>query len=100
MATGFEHAKLLSGTSGVLRFAQDPLGRLEEARQLYGTRAFYRQLGATVALLMDPESIEELLVGNAGSLNKDRFTAELGRVLGQGLVTSEGDLWRRQRRLM
>src|SRR6187402_675906 len=100
MPTPFEHAKLLSGVSGVLRFVADPLGRLEEARRLYGTRAFYKQLGATVALLMDPESIEELLVGNAASLNKDRFTAQLGRVLGQGLVTSEGDLWKRQRKLM
>lgn len=100
MAAQFEHAELLSGVRGILRFAGNPLGRLEDVRRQYGTRVFYEQRGIPFAIVMDPEGIEEVLVGHAGSLNKDRFTSELGRVLGRGLVTSEGDLWRRQRKLM
>lgn len=96
----FEHAEALSGALGLLRFAKDPLGSLTRAREVYGTRAFYTQFAVPFGLLTDPECIEELLVGNASSLNKDRFTAQLGRVLGRGLVTSEGELWRRQRKLM
>ncbi len=100
MAAPFEHARLLAGVSGLLRFADDPLGRLEDVRRQYGTRVFYEQLGIPFVIVMDPEGVEELLVEHAGALNKDRFTGELGRVLGRGLVTSEGDLWRRQRKLM
>jgi len=99
-AARFEHARMLSGVSGLLRFASDPLRVLEDVRRRYGTRVFYEQRGIPFAIVMDPEGIEEVLVDHAGSLNKDRFTAELGRVLGRGLVTSEGDLWRRQRKLM
>jgi len=100
MAAQFEHALLLDGVRGLLRFADNPLGRLEDVRRQYGTRVFYEQRGIPFVIVMDPEGIEELLVEGAGSLNKDRFTSELGRVLGRGLVTSEGDLWRRQRKLM
>jgi len=100
MAANFEHARSLAGVGGLLRFADNPLGRLEEVRREYGTRVFYEQRGIPFAIVMDPEGIEEVLIGRAGSLNKDRFTSELGRVLGRGLVTSEGDLWRRQRKLM
>lgn len=100
MAAQFEHARLLAGVSGLMRFADDPLGRLEDVRRQYGTRVYYEQRGIPFVIMMDPDGIEEVLVDRAGSLNKDRFTAELGRVLGRGLVTSEGDLWRRQRKLM
>lgn len=100
MTARFEHAQSLAGVGGLLRFADDPLGRLEEVRRQYGTRVFYEQLGSSFVIVMDPEGIEEVLIEHAGSLNKDRFTGELGRVLGRGLVTSEGDLWRRQRKLM
>src|SRR5688572_6798821 len=100
MAAEFEHARLLAGVSGLLRFAGDPLGRLEDVRRQYGTRVFYEQLGIPFVIVLEPEGIEELLVEQAGLLNKDRFTGELGRVLGRGLVTSEGDLWRSQRKLM
>ncbi len=97
---GFNLAGELTGFRGLMRFAGDPLGRLETARRLHGTRVFYKQWGIPFALLMDPEIIEELLLGHAQLLKKDRFTAQLSSVLGQGLVTSEGELWRRQRKLL
>ena len=47
-----------------------------------------------------PALIEEILVKQASHFQKDRITQVLSRGIGAGLVVSEGELWRRQRRLM
>ncbi len=47
-----------------------------------------------------PEGVEYVLRSNYRNFIKDKGTRKLlGAVLGEGLVTSEGELWRRQRRL-
>lgn len=51
-------------------------------------------------LVREPALIQQALTQGHTVMRKDRFTHELGRVMGQGLVTSEGDLWRRQRKLV
>jgi cytochrome P450 len=47
-----------------------------------------------------PDMIEEVLVKQASRFKKDRVSRQLSRAIGEGLVVSEGELWRRQRRLM
>ncbi|MEO7113968.1 MAG: cytochrome P450, partial [Polyangiaceae bacterium] len=55
--------------------------------------------GGRIVLLAHPDHIENLLIRDNKSFQKDRGTHGLSRVLGNGLLTSEGDFWRRQRRL-
>ncbi|MGC4087913.1 MAG: cytochrome P450 [Polyangiaceae bacterium] len=99
-ALEFAHSKELTGFSGLLHFAKDPLGALEEARRLHGPLVTYRQPRARVLLLMEPAVIENLLVGEASKLEKDEFTRHLSHIVGRGLLTSEGELWKRQRKLL
>jgi cytochrome P450 len=47
-----------------------------------------------------PALIEEILVKQAAHFQKDKVTRMLSDAVGNGLLVSEGDLWRRQRRLM
>ena len=50
-------------------------------------------------MLVHPEHIEYVLRGNHRNFSKDKGTRLLSGLLGEGLLTSEGELWRRQRRL-
>src|SRR5262249_10179718 len=52
-----------------------------------------------VYMLNHPEDIEMVLRGNHRNFRKDVGTRTLIGLLGNGLVTSEGETWRRQRRL-
>src|SRR5262245_18731333 len=61
------------------------------ARASVGKLVFY--------MFVHPEHIEYILRGNHKNFGKDKGTRLLSMFLGQGLLTSEGDLWRRQRRL-
>ena len=47
-----------------------------------------------------PALIEDILVKQAANFRKDRVTRMLSRAIGEGLVVSDGESWRRQRRLM
>lgn len=51
-------------------------------------------------LVSDPAMVEQVFVKTAANFQKDVFLRELKRVLGEGLLSSEGDFWRRQRRLI
>lgn len=51
-------------------------------------------------LINHPDLIEEALVRDAKSYIKDAPTRALSGVLGDGLLTSEGDRWRRRRRMI
>jgi cytochrome P450 len=71
---------------------------------------YARQYGDTVCLpvgrdtrilLTHPDSIEQVLVIQQSKFHKSELTKLItGRMLGQGLLISEGDFWRRQRRLV
>ena len=80
--------------SGQFRF-------LEKAVETHG-RIFELDLGVTsVTIVADPEAAATVLVERAGNFDKGEDFWEGGReLLGRGLALSEGELWRRQRKLM
>ncbi|ESP88673.1 cytochrome P450 [Candidatus Halobonum tyrrellensis] len=73
----------------------------ERVAREYGGVARYDVLGSPVYLLTDPAAIERVLVSENQHYRKgDLFQRQLGPVLGDGLLTSEGAFWRRQRHLV
>ena len=97
----------LSGPKGsflagnLTQFGRDPLGFLEKCTREHGDLVPIRFLNKTVYVLNDPEHIEYVLATNARNFRKTLGyrTPFMQRLFGQGLLTSEGDLWLRQRRL-
>ena len=81
-------------------FRRDPLVFLTRCARERGDRADLR-LGPYRALLLShPELVAEMLVARARSLRKSPVLRAARVVLGDGLLTSEGELHRRQRRLV
>ncbi len=90
----------LVGVRNTVGFVRDPLGFLAEQRDAHGDIVSVRLAGARWLVVSHPDDIETLLVKHAADVGRDEFTDILKRVLGEGLLTSEGDLWKRQRRLL
>ncbi len=96
----------LPGSSGyqmienVIGYLTDPLGYMLGMRQRFGGVVSLSMPGMSACLVSDPALIEHVLVNDSKNYSKDRAIRFMGReVLGQGLLSSEGDLWLRQRRL-
>jgi cytochrome P450 len=78
---------------------RDPLGFLRAMRDTHGDVVRVAIGPVRMALLSHPDLVEEVLVTQNRLFIKDRFLRVLRPVLGDGLLMSEGDFWRRQRRL-
>jgi cytochrome P450 len=80
-------------------FRKDPLDFLSICAQEYGDISHFRIANVNAYLLSDPDFIEYVLVRNSANFIKGRVFRSNHLLLGNGLLTSEGDFWRRQRRL-
>jgi cytochrome P450 len=82
----------------MVAYARDPLKFLTEAHRL-GPMVRVRFFNLQAIMLNEPELVEEVFTAKAKHFGKDVYAQDLKRVLGEGLLTSEGDFWLRQRRL-
>ena len=79
---------------------RDPLQFLRGTRERYGDVVRVAIGPLEVILLSHPDLVEDVLVTRNRLWQKDRYLHQTLRpVLGDGLLSSEGDFWRRQRRL-
>jgi len=71
---------------------------LLENRRNYGDVVYYQFFTESIYQLNHPDDIESVLVTNNQAFTKSHLTKDvLGPVAGEGLFTSDGDLWREQR---
>ncbi len=83
------------------KLLRNPLSTMEESMALHnGTYSL--SLGTRkIVVTQDPEFMDHVLRGNHKRYNKSpMLTEQLGKFLGKGLLTSNGEYWRKQRRLI
>ncbi len=91
--------KGLPFVGSVLPAWRDPLGLFLGARARYGDVVRFKFGPFDYYLVNDPNVIKHVLVDNPKAYTKSRNYLGLKVVLGEGLLISEGDHWRRQRKL-
>src|SRR6266849_1312330 len=87
---------------GVMRdFNHDQLSFIERCRDEYGDVVWMRFLYVLAIFLYHPDDVEYVLVTNAKNFIKSRSLRSkfFLRLVGNGLLTSQGEEWKRQRRL-
>lgn len=82
-------------------FGRNPLAFLEKCARQHGDYVCLRFVNRPVILLNDPADIERVLVTNSRKFCKTigYRTPFMRRLFGEGLLTSEGQFWQRQRKL-
>lgn len=92
--------RLRSSWFSIFDLARDPLRRplayFERFGDTFGGRAF----GKDFLITRCPEVFEDVLVKKHKTFIKDDITRGLSHLLGNGLLTSEGDTWKRSRRVI
>ncbi len=77
----------------------EPIPLFEHLHKVFGKIAYYRFLGTTIVFINEPEGINEILVNQASSFVRERTLKRMKILLGEGLITSDDPIHRRQRRI-
>lgn len=82
----------------LIELTQNPIGRIRRRFETFGDIFYLKTQGTPMYVLRHPDHLHEILVTKASSFVKR--SKDLDVFLGDGLLTSNGELWRRQRRLI
>lgn len=85
-------------------FARDPIKFITRLKEEYGDVVAFSLMGNKSVLISNPKDVDRVLLDTGkqysnGKSGDDSSTA-LKAIIGNGLVRSEGDFWKRQRKLM
>lgn len=83
------------------QLVRDPLGYFSAITAAYGDVVCYRPAPDTAYLINHPDHVRHVLVDNNRNYSKETHTnQQFNKVVAEGLLTTEGDVWRKQRRMM
>ena len=77
----------------------NPIALFEHLAQTYGHMAHYRLGLSHIVFVNEPDFIHEILINQPQNFIKERTQRRMKILLGEGLITSDGEVHRRQRRI-
>jgi cytochrome P450 len=95
-----ESRRIPPGPSEEYKASEDLLDWMTEQFQRFGDiyrTSFY---GTSVYVVSDPDYVDHVLRVNWQNYRKGQAIKRIGLLLGNGLMVSEGELWKRQRRMI
>jgi cytochrome P450 len=81
-----------------VKFGQ-PILLFEHLHRTYGNIAYYSFLGTPIIFVNDPDYVREILINQASSFVKERTVRRMKILLGEGLITSDDPIHKRQRKI-
>jgi cytochrome P450 len=82
------------------QFIRDPINTLSTIAREYGEISYFKLGPEHVYLINNPDYIEKVLIYDHRNFKKGKRLQTAKAVLGEGLITSEGDFHNHQRRLI
>ena len=83
------------------RFFNDSIGYVKERFESYGDIYYAPSGGVPLYVLRHPDHLWQVLVRDGAKYSKKHTAADvLERFLGKALLTTDGEVWRRQRRMV
>ena len=76
-----------------------PILLFEHLHRTYGNIAHYSFMGTPIVFVNDPEYVREILINQASSFVKERTVRRMKILLGEGLITSDDPIHKRQRKI-
>jgi cytochrome P450 len=93
--------KVLGSIGYYMRFATEPLRFVGERFETYGDLYYAPGPDGHLYSVRHPDHLQEVLVTRAAQFDKTHSAfRQLSELLGDGLLTSDGDRWRRRRRMI
>lgn len=81
-------------------YRADPIAFVEKMHKIQGHRIHLKIFGKQLFIISHPEDVVHVLKDNNSAYTKGRTTKMLRTFLGNGLITNEGESWRKQHRLI
>jgi cytochrome P450 len=87
--------------SSIRELIRDPLNFFQSLTTQYGDVVCYRPAPDPAYLINHPDYVRHVLLDNNRNYSKATFSNTVfNKTVGEGLLTSEGEVWRKQRRMM
>ena len=88
-------------TGSIRALVRDPLNFFQSIAVEYGDIVCYRPAPDPAYLINHPDYVRHVLLDNNRNYSKATYSNMIfNKVIGEGLLTSEGEVWRKQRRMM
>ncbi|MEP3387621.1 MAG: cytochrome P450 [Reichenbachiella sp.] len=82
------------------KFQASPIQYMKEAASIYGSPVDLNLPIGKFALISDPEQAQHVLATNHENYTKSNGYKQVALVLGNGLLTAEGDEWHKNRKIL
>ena len=89
-----------SSLQNVKRFKASPILYMQEAADRWGSPVDLNLPFGRFVLITDPEQAQHVMVHNHQNYQKSKGYKEIARVLGNGILSAEGEQWKRQRQIL
>jgi cytochrome P450 len=81
-----------------IEYSRDPMAFIAAKLAKEGPLCRFGLMGLNLALVAEPEAVVHVLKSNARAYSKGPILGNLREVFGKGLLTAEGEEWRRRRK--